>query len=48
MFHYFTDRYTSAIETAPQYASLVEIRPAVNASTLTLNGCPKTLDPIEE
>ncbi len=47
-FHYFTDRYTPAIETDPEYAALVEIRPAVNTSTLTLNGCPKTLGPIEE
>lgn len=47
-FHYFTDRYTSAIETAPEYASLVEIRPGSNASSFTLNGCPKTLSPIEE
>lgn len=47
-FHYFTDLYTPAIETAPEYAALVEIRPASNASTLTLNGCPKTLGPIEE
>ncbi|MBR5738647.1 MAG: radical SAM protein [Lachnospiraceae bacterium] len=48
-FHYFTDRYTPAIETDPEYASLVEIRPvSADATIFTLNGCPKTLGPIEE
>lgn len=48
-FHYFTDRYTPAIETSPEFAALVEIRPVLTADTiLTLNGCPKTLSPIQD
>jgi anaerobic ribonucleoside-triphosphate reductase activating protein len=45
VFHYFTNRYDSSIETDKRYHGLIELR--VLETTVTFNGCPKSLSELK-